>query len=98
MAAHPGISDAARRLGDVEVPMFSLRLAVVSTILMFAIACGSSSPATAPSPTPSPAPTPGGASSSVSIPVGAAALAKRAYMPDDLDVAVGTTVTWMNTD
>ena len=80
--------------------MVSLRLAVVSAILMFAIACGggySSTPAS-PSPTPSPTPTPGGPSSSVSIPTGAQSLGNRAFMPDELDVAVGTTVTWMNTD
>jgi plastocyanin len=80
--------------------MVSLRLAVVSAILMFAIACGggySSTPAS-PSPTPSPTPTPGGPSSSVAIPAGAESLGNRAFMPDELDVAVGTTVTWMNTD
>ena len=78
--------------------MSLLRLAAVSATLMFAIACGggSSSPATAPSPMPSP--TPAGQSSSVAIPVGAASLSNRAYMPDNLDIAVGTTVTWMNTD
>jgi len=79
--------------------MLSLRLAVVSAILMFAIACGGgySSPS-APSPMPSPTPTPGGASSSVTIPVGAESLGNRAYTPDDLSVAVGTTVTWTNND
>jgi plastocyanin len=41
---------------------------------------------------------PGGPSSSVAIPVGAASLGNRAYAPDDLNVSVGTTVTWMNTD
>jgi plastocyanin len=30
--------------------------------------------------------------------VGAEALGNRAYAPDTLNVAVGTTVTWMNTD
>jgi plastocyanin len=80
--------------------MLSLRLAAVSVVLMFAIACGGdySSPSTSPSPTPSPTPTPGGPSSSVTIPVGALSLGNRAYAPDDLNVAVGTTVTWMNTD
>jgi plastocyanin len=80
--------------------MLSLRLAVVSAVLMFAVACGSgdSSPSTAPSPMPSPTPTPGGPSSSVGIPAGAASLGNRAYTPDDLSVAVGTTVTWTNTD
>ena len=80
--------------------MLSLRLTAISAILVFATACGgdsSSSPAS-PSPTPSPTPTPGVPSSSIAIPVGAESLANRAYMPDELNVAVGTTVTWMNTD
>ena len=77
----------------------SSRLAIVSAILMLAAACGgsSSSPAV-PSPTPSPAAPPPAASSSVTIPTGAAALGNRAYMPDDVNVAVGATVTWMNID
>jgi plastocyanin len=80
--------------------MLSLRLVVVSAILMFAIACGGadSLPSTAPPPVPSPTPAPGGPSSSVSIPRGAATLGNSAYAPDDLNVAVGTTVTWTNTD
>ena len=79
----------------------SSRLALVSAILMLAAACGggsSSSPAV-PSPTPSPAaPPPAASSSSVIIPTGAAALGNKAYTPDDVNVAVGATVTWMNTD
>jgi len=83
----------------LEGLMLSLRLAAVSVTLMSAIACGGySSPSTSPSPTPAPAPAPGGASSSVAIPANASALGNRAYSPDDLNVAVGTTVTWMNTD
>ena len=80
--------------------MLSLRLAVVSAIVMFAIACGdySASSPNSPSPTPTPAPTQGGPSSSVTIPVGAQSLGNRAYMPSEVDVAVGATVTWMNTD
>jgi len=80
--------------------MFSFRLAIVSGLLMSAIACGSnsSSSPSAPSPTPSPAPTPSGSASSVAIPAGAATLADRAYTPDEVDVAVGTAVTWKNTD
>lgn len=84
--------------------MFSLRLVVISAVLMFAVACGggSSTPSTTPSPTPSPTPAPtptsGGASSSVTIPAGAQSLGNRAYAPDELNVAVGTTVTWTNTD
>jgi len=80
--------------------MSSLRLTAISAIFVFAAACGggSSSSPVPPSPTPSPAPTPGVPSSSVAIPVGAESLGNRAYMPDELNVAVGTTVTWMNTD
>ena len=98
--ARPGICNGNRRLVSVEVRMNLLRLVVASTSLVFAIACGGSysAPSPSPTPTPSPAPAPGGASSSVSIPVGAEALGNRAYTPPDLNVAVGTTVTWTNTD
>lgn len=80
--------------------MLSLRLAAISTVLASAIACGgySSSPPGSPSPTPSPAPAPGTPSSSVVIPVGAESLGNRAFVPGDLDIAVGTTVTWVNND
>lgn len=92
--------------------MSSLRLAVASAFLMFAVACGgddysptpSPSPAPAPAPSPAPAPAPaptpapGGQTASVSIPVDAEDLGNRAYVPADLEVAVGTTVTWTNTD
>ena len=86
--------------------MLSLRLAAVSSILVFAIACGGTSypspptspDPTTPTPTPTPAPTPGGGSASVSIPAGAESLGNRAYIPDELNVPVGTTVTWTNTD
>jgi len=44
------------------------------------------------------APAPDSPSSSVSIPAGAEFLGNRAYMPADLTVDVGTTVTWTNTD
>ena len=40
----------------------------------------------------------GGTPSSVAIPVGAASLGTAAFMPDQLSVAVGETVTWTNTD
>jgi plastocyanin len=80
--------------------MWSLRLSVVSALLLFAAACTSSysSPATSPSPTPSPTPSPAGPSSSISIPVGAEFLGDRAFTPPELNVEAGTTVTWMNTD
>ena len=82
--------------------MSSIRLALISATLMFAIACGdnSSSSPYSPSPTPS-APPPQGTpqgSSSVTIPVGASTLGNRAYVPDELNIAPGTTVTWMNAD
>lgn len=89
--------------------MLSLRLAVIPALLMFAIGCGGysspapspspmPSPAPAPSPAPTPAPSPVGASSSVTIPARAEFLGDRAYTPDNLDVTVGTSVTWTNTD
>lgn len=81
--------------------MMSMRLAVVTAAAMLAVACGgysSPSPSPSPTPTPTPTPAPGGASASVSIPVGAQALGNKAYTPDAVDVAVGTTVTWTNTD
>src|SRR6185436_929199 len=80
--------------------MLSLRLTVISTLLISAMACGgdAASPVAGPSPTPAPSPTPSGPSSSVTIPVGAQALGNAAYAPDTLNVAVGTTVTWTNTD
>ena len=78
--------------------MSALRLALVSTVLMLAVGCSGSDSPSSPSPTPSPAPTPDGPSASVTIPMGAESLGNRAYTPDELSVAVGTTVTWTNTD
>ena len=40
----------------------------------------------------------GESAASVTIPVGAERLGDRAFVPGSLDVAVGTTVTWVNTD
>jgi len=85
-----------------------LRLTVVTTLLLLAAACGSDTssptspqpatpqPATAPPATPAPSPTPSAAS--VTIPMGASSLGDKAYVPASLDVAVGSTVTWINTD
>jgi plastocyanin len=84
--------------------MSALRLAVVSAVLLSAAACSDSSYSdpTSPSPTsPSPAaptPTPGAVSSSIVIPVGAEFLGNRAFTPPELNVRVGTRVTWMNGD
>ena len=77
--------------------MIPLRLALIILLSISALACGSdySSPS---SPTPSPAPTSGGPSSAVTIPMGAQVLGNRAFTPGDVEVAVGTTVTWTNTD
>lgn len=76
--------------------MKRLYLAAVSTLLMFVIGCsGGESPQPV---SPSPTPAPGGAVSTVAIPAGAAALGKAAFIPDDLTIAVGSTVTWTNTD
>jgi plastocyanin len=83
--------------------MLSLRLVVISGVLITA-ACGSSYSSSAPtspsSPTPSPtAPPPSvGPSSAVSIPMGASVLGTSAFAPDALTVDAGTTVTWTNTD
>jgi plastocyanin len=80
--------------------MLSKRFALVVLALIVTAACGgySSSPSTAPSPSPTPSPSPGGSSSSVAIPVGAESLGNRAFSPDELNVSVGTTVTWTNGD
>lgn len=77
--------------------MLSSRLALVSVVMLFAAGCGSySSPSPAPSPVPAPTPAPGG--TAISIPVGASTLGNRAFNPPELDVTVGSTVTWTNTD
>jgi plastocyanin len=52
----------------------------------------------APPPVAPPAPPPVATSVSVTIPRGAERLGDRAYIPDQVEVAVGSTVTWMNTD
>jgi plastocyanin len=80
--------------------MTTLRFVLVALLLVPAAACGGGYSSTPASPSPVPAPTPGpvGPSSSVTIPMGAAPLGDRAYSPDDIIVAVGGTVTWINTD
>ena len=77
-----------------EELMFSSRRVFVSTILLFTIACASGDPS---SPN-SPSPAPNGSSSAVTIPMNAEVLGDRAYVPGVVTVAVGNTVTWMNTD
>ena len=78
--------------------MYFVRFAFVVTVSALLVACGGSagSPTTAPSPT---SPTPSNdPSAAVAIPVGAQSLGSRAYMPDEINVATGSTVTWTNTD
>ena len=76
--------------------MLSSRVIFVSALALLAAACGSSDSTT--SPTPTPAPVTSGSGTAISIPVGAQTLGNAAYSPDTVDVAVGTTVTWTNTD
>ena len=81
--------------------MIPIRHLLIALLSLGAVACGSdySSPSTPSStPSPTPAPTTGGTSSAVSIPAGAEVLGNRAFMPDNLEVAAGSTVTWTNTD
>jgi len=76
--------------------MLSSRVVLVSALALLATACGSSDSTTAPTPTP--APVVSGSGTPVSIPSGASTLGNRAFSPDAVDVAVGTTVTWTNND
>ena len=71
------------------------RLVFLSAFIALAIGCGGgdSSPTPAPSQTPSPS---GG--SAITIPMGASTLGRAAYNPADLNVSVGTSVTWTNAD
>jgi plastocyanin len=76
--------------------MLSSRFVFVSAIALLATACGSGYSTPSPSPTPVPVTT--GSSTPITIPSGAFTLGNRAFNPDQLDVAAGTTVTWTNTD
>src|SRR5690349_14125559 len=79
--------------------MYRIRVVLAIAALTLASACGTSSPS---SPTtvfnPSPTPTPTPSSNGVSIVSGAQSLASRAYSPNPITVAVGTSVTWTNND
>src|SRR5689334_813925 len=75
--------------------MSAFRLVVMSAVVGCSIACGSSNPTPA---SPSASPPPDGSSTAVTIPTGAERLGNRAFAPDDVTVAAGTTVTWTNTD
>ena len=61
-------------------------------------ACPSTGRAACPSTGRAACPSTGRTSVSVTIPRGAERLGDRAYIPDQVEVAVGATVTWMNTD
>jgi plastocyanin len=76
--------------------MYRLRFALAFGLLAMASGCGTSSPSSPTTFNPSPTPTPGG--NAVTIPSGAQSLGNRAFMPNPLTVAAGTTVTWTNTD
>lgn len=78
--------------------MTSPRALLIAATLLVVTGCDTtySSPS---SPTPAtPPPAPVGSVASVTIPMGAAPLGDRAYTPDTIDVPVGSTVTWVNTD
>ena len=77
--------------------MRKFRLILIIGALAAASACANGYSAAAPSPTPGPAaPSVGG--TPVSIPLGASTLGNRAFAPDQLEIGVGATVTWTNTD
>jgi len=82
--------------------MFAMRIVVVSSLLAFTIACGSSSSSSPAAPSPStpaaPTPAPVASSFAVTIPSGASTPGNRAFAPDSLTVSVGGTVTWTNSD
>ena len=75
--------------------MLSSRLVLVSALALLTAACGGGY--SAPTPTPAPVP-PGDPATSITIPIAASTLGNRAFSPDDLDVAAGSTVTWTNND
>jgi plastocyanin len=79
--------------------MIPIRLPLAVVLSIGALACGSdyASPST-PSPTPAPALVANEPSSAITIPIRAEVLGDRAFVPNALDIRVGTTVTWTNTD
>jgi plastocyanin len=81
---------------SMERSMRTLRFVYPVAVLLFVAACGGSySSPTNPTPSPNPSPTSGNA---VSIPSGAENLGNAGYKPNPITVAVGTTVTWTNSD
>ena len=98
----PTPSDSCRRpRRSLKADALMLNKTIVIALLVtLGAGCGegySSTPAS-PSPIASPTPAPVGPSSSITIPTGASTLGDRAYSPDEITVAVGSTVTWTNTD
>jgi plastocyanin len=75
--------------------MLSSRCAFVFAVTLLAGACGGGT--SGPSPVPMPSPGPAG-STAITIPIGASTLGNRAFNPAQLDVSVGTSVTWTNND
>jgi plastocyanin len=78
--------------------MPSKRFSLVVLTAILTTACGGYSSSPSPGPSPTLSPSTGGAPLSVTIPVGAQSLGNRAFSPDELNVAVGTAVTWTNGD
>ena len=78
--------------------MLSSRFVLVSALALLVTACGGGYSAPSPTPSPTPAPMPTEPGSPITIPAGASTLGNRAFSPASLDIAVGTTVTWTNTD
>jgi plastocyanin len=77
-----------------HIPLASL---LIGVCLVALAGCGGGS--SSPTPTPTPTPTPGGTSpTTVSIPLGASGQTTGAYVPDSINVSVGTTVKWTNND
>jgi plastocyanin len=72
-----------------------LRLVGIFIITACLSACGGSGSTTSPSPTPEAAP-PG--STTVTMPRGASTLTTTAYSPNPVNVSVGTTISWLNSD
>src|SRR5690242_12443472 len=78
--------------------MQSSRLALVAasiSVALLAVGCSGSSSPTTPAPS---APPSSGPATNVSIPRGAALLTLTAFDPNPVNVAVGASVRWTNTD
>ncbi|HEX8028437.1 MAG TPA: cupredoxin family copper-binding protein [Vicinamibacterales bacterium] len=76
-------------------------LFIAASLAVFAAGCSNDSPTpipTSPSPVAVPPAAPAGSSASITIPMGASSLGNRAYNPGEIAVAVGDTLTWVNTD